>query len=507
PGEGANGQHEPPDDAGGRPDTRAVPGKPEFDVVVRLTPFAKLLPPLPARPELRLWRGDTRVPALASWVAGTASLPMARDIRGRQLVRFLLRSGQEIYRIVHLGRDLTGPVDVEWTGTVGFHGQVVDSAQKPIAYAKVWFAGEAAITDAEGKFHIMDLPRGVGLPLVIRAPRGSKPAYADYFRVLDLSRRDAGPAVFPLDAGTQVRVRLVVYATSGRVADLTKARAMLGPAGNDLDTRLLHHPFFMQAVEGGTPLGEDGTTVVHGLPAGVNVRVTMVHPGTLIQQRVLRWRRRSTDPESWTPGAGVAADAAPIWQGRALDEAGKPLGDVWAVSRGLGDWEPYSLRNAPALLPALFYLSATLSATEPFGVAVSSRNGHFRLPLAGKDRTRVRLHAAGCHVVELELDPGQPAFRRDIALPLPAAAGTDRARVGIVFLRPRGRSYRLRVLVGDKPVQAPVTIREDEHYAVALPRMMLADVVVEATKPGAEPRRWSFEGRAVQGLLELMLDY
>jgi hypothetical protein len=56
-------------------------------------------------------------------------------------------------------------------------------------------------------------------------------------------------------------------------------------------------------------------------------------------------------------------------------------------------------------------------------------------------------------------------------------------------------------------VQVPVTIREDEHYAVALPRMMLADVVVEATKPGAEPRRWSFEGLAVQGLLELRLDY
>ncbi|MHC4896981.1 MAG: hypothetical protein ACYTGW_07730, partial [Planctomycetota bacterium] len=63
PGEMANGQQHPPDRAGSRPDTRAVAGKPEFDVVVRLTPFAKLLPPLPARPELRLWRGDTRVPA------------------------------------------------------------------------------------------------------------------------------------------------------------------------------------------------------------------------------------------------------------------------------------------------------------------------------------------------------------------------------------------------------------------------------------------------------------
>ena len=314
--------------------------------------------------------------------------------------------------------------------------------------------------------------------------------------------------MFPLDAGTQVRVRLVVYATSGRVADLTSARALLGPGSNDLDTRLMHHPFFMQAVEGGTPLGDDGTTLVHGLPAAVSVRVTMVHPGTLIQQQVLRWRRRATDPESWTPGAGVAADAAPIWQGRAVNAAGKPLANVWVVSRGPGDWEPYSLRNAPALLPALLYISAP----APFGVAVSSRHGHFRLPLAGKDQTRVRLHAAGRHVVELEMNPGQPTPRRDILLP--AAPGTDQPqgedaqpRVGIVFTRPRGRSYRLVVLVSGKPVQAPVTIREDELYAVVLSRTMLADVVVEATKPGAEPRRWLFEGRGVQGLLELALDY
>jgi len=469
--------------------------RPQFELTLVIDPVADLQPPPPRRPDLRLWRGTTLVAAEATWVAGTAALPEARVIQGRQLVRFHVPGGRDIFRVVLVGR--TGQdIDVRWLGSVDYQGQVFGADKSPLAGARVWLAGERAETDANGRFRIPDLPRGSGLPLVIRAP-----GHAGYFRVLDLIRPDRGRDVsrntFGLTRGVDLKVRFVAP-----VDDFTKGAVFVQPVSKHKDTRVLHHPFLMQAVEGGVPLESDGIATVRGLPVDTKVRVFVWHPDTGIRHQpvVHLFQRKGKQPQ-----ASIRASKAEFLVGKVrTDNQGVP--GAWLVSRGssIGLPSVYAID----LLPPFLYLGTG----GRIGYAITAADGSYRLPLRSLDYVRVT--APGRHGLALQIRVPKVC---NLILPRPVAK--DEPRIRVRFANARGRTFRLRVLSGPKPMQQPIVLsgpkpvqqpfllKDTDDYAQPLGNMVLADIHVAVRERDGNIRRWDFPNRVVQGLLELPLDY
>ncbi len=483
-----------------KPAPRAAPtvgdSKPQFDLLLRIDPIADLSPPPPRRPDLRLWRGTTLVPAPGSWIAGTAALPMARVIRGKQLVGFRVPGGRQIYRVVFLGRqeqDTREAVNVRWLGSVDYQASVVGPDERPLAGARIWLAGEQAETDEEGRFRIPDLPGGSGLPLVIRAK-----GYASYFRVLDLARpgdgRDISRTVFALAKGVSLKVRF-----QAPVQDVTQGAVFVQPASSDQDTRLLHYPFFLQAIEGGVPLKPDGMATLEGLPADVRVRVSVRHPDTLVQQQPVVHLRQTK--LGWDQ-ATVAADKARCLAGKVHTMSNAPVAGAWLVSRAAGATGP-SRHNATGLLPPGCYLAA---GDDPVGHVVTAVDGSYRLPLAVSE-TQVRVSATGRQGLALHVRgrAQRAVLRRDLVLP--EAAGDDQPRLKLRFANPSGRVFLLRVMEGRRLVQEPFTLTDADDYAQPLGAMVLADIHVEVRAADGTTRSWAFPNRVIRGLSELALDY
>lgn len=463
--------------------------EPQFELTLHVEPVAELLPPPPRRPGLRLWRGTTLVPVEGSWVAGPAALPEARVFKGRQLVRFRLPGGREIYRVVYLtGTDQNADqdIDLRWLGSVEYLGQVIGADRGPLAGANVWLAGERAETDAYGRFRIPDLPRGSGLPLVIRAA-----GHAGTLRVLDLTDPDAGRDIrrntFGLATGLDLKVRFVAP-----VEDLTRGavfvRAASVAAGvGERDTRLLHHPFLMQAVEGGVPLGSDGIATIRGLPKDVTVQVSVWHPDTVICQRLVNLRQRKQ--------ATIHGQKAPLLLGEVRGTDNEPVVGAWLVSRGTSTSPSLTVGE---LLPPLLYLSSNALC----GYAITEEDGSYRLPLPPALPARVRVAAPKRLGLALTVRASE---ERGLVLPRPAP--NDEPRLRLRFANASGRTFRLQVRSGDRRVQQPFLLRDNDDYAQPLPTAELADIHVEIRDQAGKVRRWAFPNRVVRGLVELPLDY
>ncbi len=477
----------------GRASERAVlnathaPGalpEPQFEVVLRIEPVGDLLPPT-RRPSLRLWRGTTLVPAEVSWVAGSAALPGARILKGRQLVRFRLPGGQDIYRVVFLRRP-DRDIEASWLGSGDYQGQVVGADQSPLAGASVWLAGKRAETDAEGRFHIPDLPLGSGLPLVIRAP-----GHAGTFRVLDLTRarggRDPARNTFALAPGVDLQVRFMAP-----VEDLAKGAVFVQPeAGQgDEDTRLLHQPFFMQAIEGGVPLDKDGLATVKGLPEDCRVQISVWHPDTLVRQKpVVQLRHHEQGPAR----ASIHGDKAALLVGK-VRSGSQPVSGAWLVSHGAGEAAPWW--PGVHLLPPFLYFGGTV----PMGHAITAADGSYRLPLPIPARIRV---TAPEHL-GLALEVRAPG-ERHLVLPRPAAK--DDPRLRLRFARPGGRTFRLHVKNGTGREQESLLLKDTDDYAQPLAARVLADIHVEVRERDGKVLHWDFPNLVVQGLVELPMDY
>lgn len=334
--------------------------QPQARVHLELTTVARPLRQRESAVHVDLVIGDADRGERGRWVAGTASTPLTRHPRGQQLARFEI-DGVAHYRIVRLNGRETGVVPMRRGMTRTVRGRVLDATGEPIQGARIWLAGTATKTDADGHFETAPQPVGDGMPLVVQAD-----GKATEFRILGQSQCHA-LSMQPITMnrrGTRLRARFFGPAPE-------QARFFILPAGAR-DTRLLAYPLFMPAVHP-VPASADGTVTFDGLPWGVRIRVMVQHPSgppVVTKELVLdRFEARCV----------LHAGSARQLTGRVVDASGRGIPGAFLTARAGGTG--LALKASSWLLPGPAYLRDA-SATQ------TTDDGGFTLPMVwGESRT------------------------------------------------------------------------------------------------------------------------
>jgi len=254
------------------------------------------------------------------------------------------------------------PAVYEVAGALAVRGVVRGADGLPLRDARVWF-GEygpdgqrrEAITDATGEYELPVLV-GSGVPCIVQAPGQAIAA-----RTLVVA---APPPVVDvvLQPGCAIDVQIAGFARA-----MTTARAFVLPRGS-VATELAQWPFWLQALDGGTPLDATGRATIAGLPRVGEVAVLVRHPeaplGNSVPVVLKGERVRASVPLVYAPSTRT---------GRVVDGERRPLAgaSLWAASGSvqLGDG------NSQRLLPP--HLEARGTATT------SAADGAFVLGLPG----------------------------------------------------------------------------------------------------------------------------
>ncbi|MCC6671946.1 MAG: carboxypeptidase regulatory-like domain-containing protein [Planctomycetes bacterium] len=404
-----------------RPEAAAAPDA--AGGVLRLTleiePLARLAPGQAPSRGVRVTRAGVPVPAEVEWVAGPAAAPGVALV-GPSLARLRLADGSVLYRVVHAASPGEVPAEIALLAPAACTGRVQDPQGRAVAGARVWLAGAETTTDAAGEFAFAAVPGSAGrdVPVAVEAA-----GHAGHAATIGLPAGSA-PLRFVLERGGRARVRFLAPRVAGAVA-----RLYLLPGRGENSSALLHHPFHLQALRGGWPLGEGDEVVVDGLPIDADLEAWIVDP-----------LRPAPAPVAFRVRAGRSAEvavrghASAVLHGVIRSADGAPLRDALVVAAGEG--EAVVSGRAGWLLPPEAYLRAGAFAR-------SDAEGRYRIALPGRRQSGVRVLAAGLGVQEVTVAASAGEVAREFVLhPAAAVAGEPGLRLAL----PGGRRWLVRVV-------------------------------------------------------------
>jgi hypothetical protein len=472
----AEGLVQPPPAAAPAPSS-AAPQRFTIDLSLR----AGLTLP-PPRAAIRIWRGAIHgepVDAATEWVAGPAAVPWLEpgDMQ-RSLLRITLPGGTEWYRILR-GGGRGAPLDVLLGATATLRGRVVGPDRAPKSGATIWAGGGNAVAGDDGRFAI-DVPSGGILPLLAQADGCARRGVE-----VDVG---LGGAELELQLEPEARLQVQLAAPDAGGAP---ASAVVAPASEAIDTRLLAYPFWFQAIEGGARFDAAGSAEIGGLPRGVSLLVHLQDPA-----------RRQARAAPVTTGSGLArvvlpATAPPSLRGRIVGADGAACAGAWlrsaardaaAVHRVTGDW----------LLPP-----AALVRDGAF--ARSDADGSFTIagPDAGR-AGRLGAYAPGRWVRIVDLPP-RALQREGLLWVLPELQAEQTGAPALRFRFQPGQPLELRIRQDGRMLRDWTRWHGDEPYVLSLREPVLVDVVVQRVTPAATEVVLERRALAAAGTIELIV--
>jgi hypothetical protein len=433
---------------------------PPIDIHVDIAWRARLRR-LPPPPVLRVLVGDEVVPASATWLAGSASVPLQTPRAGdTQLVRVAVH-GEEILRVVKIH---DGGATVRLGGRVRVQGQVIDPDGRAVARARVFVAGEEMNVGDDGAF-ALEAVGGDGLVVVARAPGMAAQAI-----VLDAWSNTTLRLV--LQPTAPVRVRVVGVMPGGDAP----AQVIVLPAGEPVTNHEAQYPFFMQALRGGVPVSARGVAVLDDLPPGARVRLRLVHGAAVASDMPVVEARSRPVEVTLVTSAGAAV------RGHVRSADGQPVVGAtvlaWPVSDG--DDLPRGTAAASALPPVAYCgCGAVVRTTD---------DGAFQLPRSPRWGDTV-LHALGASRWGTEVTlTGRGTIEHDLTLPALQVEREGNAPTLALHVEAPG-NYRVHVRAGDRLSRGPTSWIGTSPLPIALRAPALVDVAVRVGAHGSAPQR------------------
>ncbi|MBX3462030.1 MAG: hypothetical protein KF830_02580 [Planctomycetes bacterium] len=470
---GLRGAFPPPDPRPWQDDDRVpvgVEAGPGLQVHVAVRADAVFVPPPVERVRGLLAGSGVRLPAvpLAGEGAGFAA---ERPRDGVAMVEVALPDGRRLLRQVALAAE--GVAECLVGARVTVHGRIVAAQDLPRREAWVWL-GEIdadgrrveARTDATGAFEL-DTPAGAGVPFVIGAAE-----CASQWRAVEVA-----PPGLELAAVLAPAPSLEVQLAAA-VDGIAAARVFVLPDG-PVSTGLAAYPFFVQALDDGFPVDDNGRARVPDLPADVQVAVVVRHallPAVAPHAVVVRDRpQRAVVPLQF---------AASAFRLRVVDPAGAPRPGtaVWSRLPGQALGVPGSARLLPPQLPVR---GTCLGATDADGrIAIGALPAADAIvSLRAVDCAGLDLPAAALGAAAIELPPwqgGECAFRL-----LPPAPGVP---------------WRASTDLGGGVHAA---VEADQAWQVSFPHPGRFTVVLTTRRDGEVVGAREYTGLAVTGTVEL----
>lgn len=450
-------------------DVPAPPGVPQVHVEVR--DEATFVPPPPERVFAQAAGTNARLPATLLAGEGAGCDPL-RARAGLAMIAIALDGGHGLLRQDALGD--AGETGYRLGARVVVRGHVVGDRDWPVRGAEVWL-GEldalgqrrTATTDAEGAFEL-DTPDGDGVPCVVTAPK-----CAAHWQVLAVAPPGLDLRIV-LRPGASLDVQLAAAAD-----DIAAARVFVVPTGV-VSTALAQHPFFLQALTDGHPVGANGRATVPDLPVDGTLAVLVRHPRLPGIAPVTVTLRDA--PQRVVVPLPFAAAA---WTGRVVDAAGAPLASVSVWSRQPG--QPIGTPGSARLLPPQLPLRGVCAT-------VTDADGVFTVGAVPVPDAIVSLRAPGC----AGLDVPAASLRAAAPIVLPAWRGGDAA----FHLLPPAPGVRWQAST-DLGGGVQAVLEPDQPWLVSFPHAGRFTVVVTTRIGDVVQGRETFQGLDVTGPVDL----
>ncbi len=284
-------------------------------------------------------------------------------------------------RLLQLHPDKESAVRVDWTHTGRARGRVFGPQGEPVAGARVSIGSVEAKTDTDGRFELIGLWPGLGLPLLIEAE-----GLASRVEPIGVIASSEPPAElrFVLEEGAEVEG--LVEMPSGQWKD-TRLFVLPGRStGRSQDGRgYAHLPLFWKGRFSDLRLDEQGRFRIRGLSRTMPLSLGLVHP---------RYRLASPVSLPVLERVGQAQarvliqpERMQILSGKVLAADGKPV-QAQLEMRGKGRWGDAYFRGG--VRPPLQGSVAAMGSSR----TSSDEQGRYSMGVPGKGAT-LRVDAPG----------------------------------------------------------------------------------------------------------------
>lgn len=252
-----------------RPEPELPPDAPQ--VAVELEPEQVYLLPAPAPVVAIAADGRSVLPVQVVAGVGAPQVPVAGPRAGLSLVWVMAGEAEQLLRRVATGPG--EPAELRLGPRRLVRGKV-EAGGKPLAEANIWL-GEAdhgsgfrfAVTDSDGRFEL-DVPTGVGIPFVV-----SHEGHASHCQFVEVDPRSPAELAATLVPAQSLTVQLV-----GSAAAVQGTRLWVVPRA-PIASELSAYPFFLQSLQGGHQVDEQGRVVVPDLPGNANLGLVVTGLG------------------------------------------------------------------------------------------------------------------------------------------------------------------------------------------------------------------------------------